>query len=197
MAERNGRAQTFVCSRQRSQAKSRHTSKSGFNCILTIRVLAFSENLNNVAHLQKGVIQPEAWSWGRRLAWIKLSLVTCKPTRVAMYHSHFSANSSLFSFCESLLKRFLKECKKHETTSNKLPSLRQNIITGSMGKTEPDKQQTVNARGAEAQRIGKMENARAYLGIFRDISAENVLTGFHIPLSFRNFLFFLLAARRF
>ena len=72
MAERNARAQTFACSRQRSQTKSRHTSKSGFNYVLTIRALAFSENLNNVAHLQKGVIQPEAWSWGRRLAWFRI-----------------------------------------------------------------------------------------------------------------------------
>jgi hypothetical protein len=37
-----------------------------------------------------------------------------------------------------------------------------------------------------------MENARSHLEIFRDISAENVLTGFHILLSFTNtFLFFL------
>jgi hypothetical protein len=43
----------------------------------------------------------------------------------------------------------------------------------------------------EAQRIGKMENARSHLEIFRDISAENVLSGFHILLSFPNFLFFL------
>jgi hypothetical protein len=48
-----------------------------------------------------------------------------------------------------------------------------------------------NVQDAVAQRIGKMENARSHLEIFRDISAENVLSGFHILLIIPNFLFFL------
>ena len=104
------------------------------------RALAFSENLNNVAHLPKDVIQPKAWSWGRRLAWIKLSLESFKPTRVAMYHSHFSANSSLFSFWKSPLRRKLAEGEKHKKIT-KLPSLRQNIIARPLGKTKAYKQQ--------------------------------------------------------
>jgi hypothetical protein len=84
--------------------------------ILAIRrALDFSENLNNVGHLQKKVLQSKTWSWGRRLAWNKLSLTISKTIWVAMYLSHFSANSSLFSFFgKSLLKHSLAEGEKNE-----------------------------------------------------------------------------------
>ena len=53
--------------------------------------------------------------WGRRLAWNELRLVTFGTIKVAMFNSHFSANSSLFSFFgKSLLKRSLAEDEKNE-----------------------------------------------------------------------------------
>jgi hypothetical protein len=53
------------------------------------------------------------------------------------------------------------------------------------------------ALDAEAQRIGKMENAKSHLEKFSDTSAENALSGFHVRVNFSNFFFFILAARRF
>jgi hypothetical protein len=60
------------------------------------RVIAFSENLNNVAHLKKEVIQPKTWSWGRRLAWSTDEWRQFFSAQMAMFLLHFSAFSSLF-----------------------------------------------------------------------------------------------------
>jgi hypothetical protein len=86
--------------------------------------------------------------WGRRLAWNKLRLESFGTIKVAMFNSHFSANSSLFSFLgKNLLKLLLAEGDKDEKTNNKLPSLRQNNFQRSLGKTEHDKQQNSQVPG--------------------------------------------------
>jgi hypothetical protein len=57
--------------------------------------------------------------WGRRLAWKKSGLGSFGTINVAMYHSHFSAISSLFSFfVKSLLKRSLAEGDKNGKTEH-------------------------------------------------------------------------------
>jgi hypothetical protein len=57
--------------------------------------------------------------WGRRLAWKKSRLGSFGTINVAMYHSHFSAISSLFSFfVKSLLKRSLAEGYKNGKTEH-------------------------------------------------------------------------------